>query len=77
MDNQKDLQALIKGKKQRGNKASRKAGRNKAKCDHYRKSRSVRNKLAKLNRHIAKHPDDANAKAALERVYLSYGEVKS
>lgn len=58
---------LKKAKKQKGG-GSKKHGRNKVKCEYYRKVRSVRNKLAKLRKHIAVHVNDKNATDALELV---------
>lgn len=70
--NQKDLQDLIKGKKRRGNKSSKKAGRNKKRCEFYRLYRYHNNKLGKLNKHISLHPNDDNAKEAIKRLYEKY-----
>jgi hypothetical protein len=56
-----------KGKKQKGG-GSKKIGRNKVKCAHYRVTRSRKNKLRKLNRHIEIHVNDGCAQKALERV---------
>jgi hypothetical protein len=54
---------LGKNRKSGGN---RKHGRNKAKCEYYR-TRSVRNKLRKLDRHLAVHVNDNVAVAARQR----------
>lgn len=54
--------------KQKGG-GTKKHGRNKIKCGHYRTTKSVKNKLRKLHRHIARHPDDGCAGVALKNVY--------
>lgn len=54
-----------KKSKDRGG-GSRKYGRNRVKCAHYRAHRSHKNKLAKLRRHLADHLNDGCAIAALE-----------
>lgn len=50
----------------------KKISRNKEKCAHYRLYRSVRNKLKKLHRHIAKHATDECALTALQKAKASY-----
>jgi len=47
---------------------SKQAGKNKIKCERYRLTRARPNKLRKLARHIARHPNDGLAKAAQHRV---------
>lgn len=51
----------------RKGRKNRKYGRNKVKCVAYRSGRSVRNKLRKLNRHLAAHPNDGLAIVALKK----------
>jgi len=46
----------------------KRAGKNKVKCERYRLNRARPNKLRKLARHIAKHPNDDLAKAAQHKV---------
>ena len=55
-----------KGQKQKGG-GTKKHGRNAAKCKNYRASRSVRNKIAKLKKHLSIHVNDGCAKIAYER----------
>jgi ribosomal protein L19E len=52
----------------KGGKKDRKFHRNQKKCEYYRKVRSVRNKLAKLKRHMAIHPNDNCALAAKAKI---------
>lgn len=52
-----------------GKKGCSKAGRNKVFCAYYRKARYFNNKIRKLKKHIAKYPNDLNAKAAVDRLY--------
>ena len=50
------------------NKKPKAAGRHKNKYDHYRAVRSVPNKRRKLYKHLAIHPCDELAEAALKRI---------
>jgi hypothetical protein len=52
----------------KGGKKDRKFHRNEAKCKQYRLVRATPNKLRKLTRHLALHPNDHNAEAALGRL---------
>jgi hypothetical protein len=50
---------------------SRKYGRNLVKCKFYRVSRSHRNKIAKLRKHLARHSNDNCAKTAYEKAMVT------
>lgn len=57
--------------KHRSGKKGRKIGRNKVKCDLYRKQgRRERNKLRRLRRHVRRQPNDWEAKSAIETLRL-------
>lgn len=59
---------LTKKKNKAKGGGTKKFGRNLGKCKLYRELRSRRNKLAKLSRHMAAHPNDGCAIAAKGRV---------
>lgn len=52
----------------KGGKKDRKFHRNQKKCERYRLVRSRKNKLAKLARHMADHPNDSCAIVAKAKV---------
>lgn len=55
-------------RKQRRGKKNRKHGRNKEWCKAYAAcGQREKNKVKRINKHLAKHPKDAVAKAAKER----------
>ena len=65
---EKTLTERILSKKQNNaKKGCKKAGRNKVKCGYYRSARSFKNKLAKLDKHLATHVTDLCAIVARER----------
>lgn len=49
-------------------KKGRKISRNAKKCEAYRLNRSVKNKVAKLKRHLRKHAEDGCAAFALKKI---------
>lgn len=68
------LAAKIAKGGRKGKKGSHKAGRNRAKCEQYRATRSIPNKRRKLRKHIAKHESDECAAVALRKVGNPSGE---
>jgi hypothetical protein len=56
------------GERAKGGKKNRKVGRNAKWCERYRLSnRRERNKLKRLNKHLARHPGDGCGTAAADR----------
>ena len=56
-------------RRSKGGKKGRKLGRDLAKCKQYRAMKTrEKNKLAKIEKHIATHPNDASAKNDANRV---------
>ena len=62
------VQRILSKKNNDKGGGSRKYGRNLAKCKLYRERRFLKNKLAKIKKHRANHPNDKVCADAYERI---------